>query len=338
MEYRNLGKCGVKVSPLCLGTGFRSYWHNLSDEKTCADVIRSVIDHGGNFIDCANYYFQGRCEEVVGKTLKDLKSKRDDIVITTKVCAKIGPGPNDGGLSRYHIMREIERSLKRLQTDHIDIYLLHGPDGETPVEETLRTLDDLVRHGKVRYIGACNHTSAQVVENLAISDRHELNSFVCLQNCYNLLNRSIVEGELFNRCRHHGLGLMTFSPLAIGLLSGRYRKGAEAPSDSIWKARRDDPGRSTWDGKRDDFGSLVEEADEVIGAVVEVAAEIGKTPAQVAIAWVLDHSEVTSAIIGPDLPEHVEEVFGAVGWELPIEARARLDEVSASHQMGFIPD
>ena len=165
MEYRNLGKCGIKVSPLCLGTGFRSYWHNLSDEKTVSDVIHSVIDHGGNFIDCANYYFQGRCEEVVGKTLKGMKGRRDAIVITTKVCAKIGPGPErPGTVAVPHHARD-RAQLRRLQTDHIDIYLLHGPDGETPVEETLRALDDLVRQGKTRYIGACNHTAAKVVES-----------------------------------------------------------------------------------------------------------------------------------------------------------------------------
>ena len=337
MEYRNLGKCGVKVSPLCLGTGFRSYWHNLTDEKTCSEVIHALIAHGGNFIDCANYYFQGRCEEVVGKTLKGLRGRRDDLVITTKVCARIGPGPNDGGLSRYHIMREIERSLKRLRTDHVDIYLLHGPDGETPVEETLRALDDLVRQGKARYFGACNHTPAEVVESLALSARHHLDSFVCLQNGYNLLNRRI-EAELLDCCRRHGLGLMTFSPLAIGLLSGRYRKGTPAPERSIWNTRREDPGKSTWDGTRDDFGALVEQADGVIGALVEVAAELDRTPGQVAVAWVLDHPEVTSAIIGPDLPEHVEDAFGAVGWELPGEARQRLDEASAACRLSSIPD
>lgn len=312
MEFRNLGASGLKVSPLCLGTGFRGHWHGLVEEQSCTEIVRRAIDLGCNFVDCANYYFQGRCETIVGNVLKDLNSVRDNLVITSKVWSKIGPGPNDQGLSRYHIMREIERSLRRLKTDHIDIYLLHAFDPETPLEETLRTMDDLIAQGKTRYVGCCNFTSAQVVESLWISDVNNLQPYVCVQNEYNLFKREI-EKELFSRCRQHGLGLMTYSPLAVGLLTGNIRRGQTPPNTSVWS-------------QKEDFEGEIGIFDDLIQVLIDMADELGKTPAQVAVAWILDHPEVSSAIIGPDLPEHVDEVFGAIGWILPDDVRKKLDE------------
>ena len=187
---------------------------------------RRLIDLGCNFLDCANFYFQGRCEELLGKAIK---GKRDNLVITTKVWSQIGDGPNDRGLSRFAIMREIERSLKRLNTDYVDIYLLHNWDPDTELDETLRAFDDLVRQGKVRYVGACNFTAAQVVKALWTADRGGLDPLFTLQNQYNLLHRWQIEPELLPLCRQYGLGMMTYSPLAVGLLSGRFRRGQKPP-------------------------------------------------------------------------------------------------------------
>lgn len=317
MEYRKLGRFGVKVSPICLGTAFRGYWAGQSDEKTCIRVIETAVDHGINFIDCANFYFAGRCEEVLGKALKGMKDKRDNLVITSKVWSRIGDGPNDQGTSRFHIMREIERTLKRLQLDHIDLYLLHHYDSETPLDETYRAMSDLVQQGKIRYIGACNYTAAQVVEALWVGDKHQFAPLACLQNQYNLLHRWEMEPELLGRCRRHGLGMMTFSPLAVGLLSGRFRKDRKPPKSSFW-AR---------DAKRYKR-VMTKKVDTIIDTLIKSGKELGKTPAQVAFAWLLDHPEITAAITGPDKPAHVEEVCGGTGWVLPAEIRTRLDEVS----------
>ena len=318
MDYRKLGNIGVKVSPICLGTAFRGFWNGMTDEATCIRVIERAIDLGINFIDCANFYFAGRCEKVLGKALKNMGGKRDDLIITSKVWSRIGEAPNDSGLSRFHIMREIERSLQRLQLDHIDLYLLHNWDGDTGLDETLLAMDDLVRQGKIRYTGCCNHTAAQVVEGLWTSDANSLDSYACLQNQYSLLHRWEVEPELLSRCRQHGLGMMTYSPLAIGLLSGHFRRGQPPAAGSRWS------------GQGSGFERVMTESvDGVVQTLIDIAAELGKTPAQVAFAWILDHPEITAAISGPDLPEHIEEVCGSVGWQLDKEARDKLDEVSS---------
>ncbi|NKB71354.1 MAG: aldo/keto reductase [Candidatus Latescibacteria bacterium] len=317
MEYRRLGQSGLKVSPICLGTAFRAFWHGHSDEKTCIKTIERAVDLGINFIDCANFYFAGRCETVLGKVLKGLKGKRDDLVITSKVWSRIGEGVNDQGLSRFHIMREVERSLKRLQVDHIDLYLLHNFDPDTPLEETLRAMDDLVRQGKVRYLGACNFTAAQVVDALWTADRCALEPMVCLQNQYNLLHRWEMERELLGRCGQHGLGMMTFSPLAVGLLSGALRRGQQPPEGSPWAQ-----------GNRNFDEVLSEQVDDIIQMLIEIGANHSKTPAQVAIAWIVDHPEVTSALIGPDRPEQVDESCGGIGWALSADERRVLDEIS----------
>ena len=313
MDYVRLGRAGVKVSRLCLGTAFRGYWNGHTEEATAIRTVETAIDLGCNFIDCANYYYQGRCEDLLGKAIK---GKREDLVVTTKVWSPIGEGPNDQGLSRLAIMREVERSLKRLQTDYIDIYLLHNWDPNTELDETLKAFDDLVRQGKVRYVGACNFTAAQTVEALWTADRGGLDPFFVLQNEYNILQRWGIEPELLPICRQYGMGMMTYSPLAVGLLTGRFRRGETPPADSAWTA-----------GDRFD-AALDEKTEQIIQRLADIGQAQNKTPAQVAIAWILANDDVTAPIIGPDRPEHVEEVFGALDVEFSAEQLQALDELS----------
>ena len=313
MDYVRLGRAGVKVSRLCLGTAFRGYWNGHTEEATAIRTVETAIDLGCNFIDCANYYYQGRCEDLLGKAIK---GKREDLVVTTKVWSPIDEGPNDQGLSRLAIMREVERSLKRLQIDYIDIYLLHNWDPNTELDETLKAFDDLVRQGKVRYVGACNFTAAQTVEALWTADRGGLDPFFVLQNEYNILQRWGIEPELLPICRQYGMGMMTYSPLAVGLLTGRFRRGETPPADSAWTA-----------GDRFD-AALDEKTEQIIQRLVDIGQAQNKTPAQVAIAWILANDDVTAPIIGPDRPEHVEEVFGALDVEFSAEQLQALDELS----------
>ncbi len=313
MDYVRLGRAGVKVSRLCLGTAFRGYWNGHTEEATAIRTVETAIDLGCNFIDCANYYYQGRCEELLGKAIK---GKREDLVVTTKVWSPIGEGPNDQGLSRLAIMREVERSLKRLQIDYIDIYLLHNWDPNTELDETLKAFDDLVRQGKVRYVGACNFTAAQTVEALWTADRGGLDPFFVLQNEYNILQRWGIEPELLPICRQYGMGMITYSPLAVGLLTGRFRRGETPPADSAWTV-----------GDRFD-AALDEKTEQIIQRLVDIGQAQNKTPAQVAIAWILANDDVTAPIIGPDRPEHVEEVFGALDVEFSAEQLQALDELS----------
>lgn len=311
MEYVSLGRLGVRVSRICLGVAFRGQ----TDDAVAVRVIDRAIDLGCNFIDCANFYGRGRSEGVLARAMR---GKRDDLFITTKVWSRIGPGPNDAGSSRYHIVREVERSLQRLGTDRIDLYLLHGWDADTPLDESLRAMDDLVRQGKVIYTGACNFTAAQAVEAMWTADRMGLTPWACLQNQYNLLNRWEIEPELLPLVQRHGVGLMTYSPLAIGLLTGRFRRGQAPPADSPWAL-----------GHYDFDHAMSEQTDRIVQQLIDIGARQERTPAQVAIAWLLAHPGVTAPMIGPDLPEHVDEAMGALGWELPQEDRATLDEVSA---------
>jgi len=310
MDYENLGNTGLKVSRICLGTGFRG----ARDDALCRATIARAADLGINFIDVANVYGRGRSERIVGEVLK---GRRDQFVVTSKVGSSVGPDPNDRGLSRVHIMREVERSLSQLRTDYLDVYLVHHVDPTTPIEETLRALDDLVHQGKVRYIGCCNFAAWQVCKALWVSDRLSATSFVCVQNFYNLLDRS-EERELMPFCRSEELGMMVYSPLAVGLLTGRFRHGQPPPKDTPW-------GRG-----RSGFENIMSPAaDRVVETLDRIGNERGKTIAQVTLAWVLSHPEVSTAIIGPDRPEHVEENIGGADWILSSEDRAALDDVSA---------
>lgn len=322
MNYVNFGAAGVKVSPLALGLGLRGQ----GDAAAAQRLIEYAIDQGVNLIDCANIYGTmddrtniGQSEIVLGRALK---GKRDDVVITSKVAGALGKGPNDAGLSRLHILREVENSLKRLDTDYIDVYLVHVYDPTVPQEETIRALDDLVRSGKVRYIGCCNYAAWQVCRALWIADNINATPFMCVQNPYSLLNRR-VEQEMFGLVREVKLGYMAYSPLAVGLLSGAYKPGQPAPAGSLWATRRKD-----WFAK-----AMAGDVGAVINTVHRLAGELGKTPAQLAIAWVLSHPEVTVAISGADTMEQFNDVLGGVGWTLEPEVRQELDNVSASLTM-----
>lgn len=322
MEYVNFGAAGVKVSPLALGLGLRGQ----SDAAAAQRLIEHAIAQGVNLIDCANVYGTmddraniGQSEIVLGRVLK---GRRDEVVITSKVAGAQGPGPNDYGLSRLHILREVERSLKRLDTDYIDVYLVHVYDATTPLEETVRALDDLVRSGKVRYVGCCNYAAWQVCRAHWIADTIHATPFMCVQNPYSLLNRR-VEQEMFGLVRELKLGYMAYSPLAVGLLSGAYAPGQPAPVGSLWATRRKD-----WFTK-----AMAGDVGEVISTVHRLAGELGKTPAQLAIAWVLSHPEVTVAISGADTIDQFNDVLGGVGWTLEPEVRRQLDEASANLTM-----
>ena len=320
MEYVNFGKAGIKVSRLALGLGFRGQ----ADEAEAQRTIEHAIAQGINLIDCANSYgpldqreSAGRSEVILGKALK---GKRDDVVITSKVASPVGDGPNDRGLSRAHILREVERSLTRLGTDHIDVYLAHVFDDSTPLEETVRAMDDLVRSGKVRYAGCCNFTAWQVCKALWVADRTNAAPFICVQNPYHLLNRDL-EREMFGLVRDQGLGVMVYSPLAIGLLSGIYSPGRPPPSGSLWATT----------GYRRRFSAAMQGAfrRSRLDCHRLWRYELGKTPAQLAIAWVLSHPEVTVAITGGDTISHLDDSLGSVGWTLDESVQQKLDSVSA---------
>jgi len=322
MNYVNFGNAGVKVSPLALGLGLRGQ----DDEADAQYLIEHAIARGINLIDCANVYGPmddraniGQSEIVLGRAIK---GKRDDLIITSKAASPIGKGPNDRGTSRVHLLREIDRSLKRLNTDYVDVYIIHAPDQTTRLEETVRALDDIVRQGKARYVGFSNHSAWQVCRALWIADSIHATPLICVQNPYSLLNRKL-EGEMFGVAREVGVGIMAYSPLAVGLLSGAYIPGQPAPAGSLWATRRKEWYTTAMQGT----------VGEVVKRLISVAGELGKTPAQVAIAWVLSHPEISVAISGADSIEQFDDVLGAVGWELEDDVRQQLDEVSAPLQM-----
>ncbi|MBT3943185.1 MAG: aldo/keto reductase [Chloroflexi bacterium] len=318
MEYINFGKAGVKVSRLALGLGFRGQ----SDRAAAQRTIEHAIELGINFIDCANVYGMnddranaGTSEEILGRVLK---SHRDDLFISSKVFSPIGTGPNDQGASRYHIMREIDRTLGRLDTDHVDVYILHGFDETTPLDETLRAMDDLVTAGKTRYVGVSNYRAWQVVKSLWTQDKNGLDPLITVQNPYNLLNRDL-ELEMFPAVQSHGFGVMTYSPLAVGLLSGAYVPGESAPAGSLYATVR-----------ADRFDTHMDETTRsVLDVLHEIANAHGKTVAQTATNWVLSHPEVSVAITGGDTAEHMDDNIGAVGWTITDEERQQLDAVSS---------
>ena len=319
MDYINFGSAGVKVSRLALGMGFRGQ----SDAAEAQRVVEHAIANGINLIDCANVYgFMddranvGTSETVLGKVLKH---KRDEVVITSKVASRMGPGPNEVGLSRVAIMTQVENSLRRLNTDHIDIYLTHVYDGSTPMDETIRALDDLVRSGKVRYLGCCNHAAWQACKGLWIADELNATPFMTVQNRYNLLDRS-AEQELFGLVRDQGLGMMAYSPLGVGLLTGTYQPGQPAPAGTVWATNLRARYADAMHGR----------AQAAISTVHQLAAELGKTPAQLALAWVLSHPEITTAIVGADIVQHVDDNLGALGWTLDPAVREQLDAVTDS--------
>jgi aryl-alcohol dehydrogenase-like predicted oxidoreductase len=308
LEYRTLGRSGVKVSRLCLGT---MMFGGPTDEAASVEIIHRALDAGINFLDTANVYNNGESERIVGKAIRD---RREQVVLATKVSGPMGEGPNDSGSSRRHILAQVEASLRRLGTDYIDLYYLHRVDWDTPLEESLRALDDCVRQGKVRYLGCSNFDAWQVCEGLWISDRRGLERFVCVQPLYNLVNRD-VEVELLPFCRAHGLGVVSYSPLARGVLAGKYRPGEPPPPDS--RAARGD--------RRLHQTELREESFRVAEQLQPRAAAHGKTLTQFALAWLLANPAVTSIILGPRTKEQWEDNLGCLGWSLSAEDFDALD-------------
>jgi aryl-alcohol dehydrogenase-like predicted oxidoreductase len=310
MDYVKLGNSGVKVSQLCLGT---MMFGGATDESESIRIIHRALDEGINFVDTANVYNAGESERVTGKALK---GRRDQVVLATKVYGPMGEGPNDQSTSRYHIMNEVENSLRRLDTDCIDLYILHKPDNTVPMEESLRALDDLVRQGKVRYIGCSNFYAHQVCRGLWLSDKQNLESFVAVQPLYNIVNRD-PEVELFPTCQEHGLGVMVYSPLARGVLAGKYLPGKEAPPDSR-AGRGDQRIRNT---------ELRDESLEVAQQIKPLAERHGKTMTQFSLNWVVANPIVTAAIVGPRTMEHLEDNLGCLGWNIEEDALDEIDRM-----------
>jgi aryl-alcohol dehydrogenase-like predicted oxidoreductase len=315
MEYRPLGRTGVMVSSLCLG--IMNFGGVTSAEDSFA-MIDAALDAGINFIDTANVYNAGESEVVLGKALK-ANGKRDAIVLATKVNGAMGEGLNDRGISRYHIMKACEDSLRRLQTDHIDLYQLHRPSQSIPQDETLRALDDLVTAGKVRYIGSSTFPAWQVMEGLATSERHNLVRFVSEQPPYNLLDRRI-ENELVPLCQKYNIALLPWSPLAGGILAGRYNSNGAASGHFPDGSRAQRMGTVFQD-------RVTERGLYAAQRLSEMAAERGMTSSQYALLWCKDQPAITSPILGPRTMAHLEDALAIADKKLDDADRVLLDEL-----------
>ncbi len=312
MKYRPLGRSGLLVSRVCLGTMTYGQKEWGCDRGTAVRITKSFVDAGGTFIDTADMYSDGVSEEMLGDGLEGLD--RDGLVIATKCWFRRGKTPNAKGLSRKHVMEACEASLRRMKIDYIDLYQIHGPDPATPMEETMRALDDLVRAGKVRYIGSSNHYGWQIVKANAVAERMGLERFISGQYMYSLLRRDI-EREILPACDAEGMGIMCWSPLASGMLTGKYR-GKERPEASSRigiRAKIDLP--RYWNP---DSLKLVEE-------VAAVAAEERKTMAQVGLSWLLHDRRVAAVIMGARTVEQMRENCACGDWDLPDPQWARLE-------------
>ncbi len=314
MNYRTLGRTGVRVSPLCLGAMMFGAWGN-PDHDDSVKIIHHALDAGINFIDTADVYSRGESEEIVGKALAN--GRRDNVILATKVHNPMGDDPNEQGNSRRWIIREVEASLKRLQTDWIDLYQIHRPSPDTDIEETLGALHDLVRQGKVRYIGSSTFPAPQIVEAQWVARERNLSRFVCEQPPYSILVRG-VEADVLPTCQRYGMGVIPWSPLAGGWLSGRWRKDTDTPSST--RANRL-PAR--YDLSLPGNQRKLEAAD----ALGELAEEAGISLIHLAIAFVINHPAVTAAIIGPRTMEQLESQLGATEVVLEKALLDRVDEI-----------
>ena len=313
MEYRVLGRTGVKVSPLCLGAMMFGAWGNRDHDESVR-IIHRALDAGINFVDTADVYSSGESEEIVARALR---GRRDDVVLATKVHGRMGEGPNQRGNSRRWIVQGVEASLRRLGTDSIDLYQIHRPDPDTDVDETLGALTDLVRAGKIRYLGSSTFPAHEIVEAQWVAERRGRERFACEQPPYSLVVRGI-ERDVLPVCERYGLGVIPWSPLAGGWLSGRWRQGAATP-DSTRAERlpqRFDP-------------TLPENAAklEAVEQLALLAEEAGLSLIQLALAFVLQHPAVTAAILGPRTMEHLESQLGAAEVTLEPAVLDRIDEI-----------
>ena len=323
MDYVNLGKTGLKVSRICLG--MMSYGDPTTGrawaltEEVSRPFVKSAVEAGINFFDTANVYSLGASEEITGRTLRDY-AKRDEVVVATKVFfpSIAQPKENQSGLSRKHIMSEIDVSLKRLGMDYVDLYQIHRFDPDTPIEETMEALHDVVKAGKARYIGASSMYAWQFVKMQYIAEMNGWTKFVSMQNHYNLIYRE-EEREMIPFCRDTGVGLIPWSPLARGFLSGSRQRGSK---------------EATTREKTDPFAHSMyyqEQDYQVADRVAELAKTRGVTPSQIALAWILNQPDITAPIIGATKMNHLEEAIGAVDVKLNDEERKRLEEVYVPH-------
>jgi len=325
MQYLNLGRSGLKVSRLCLGTmtyGSSKWRPWVLDEEASRPLIKQALEAGINFFDSADMYSLGASEEVLGRALKDFGPDRNKLVIATKVFYPVGDGPNDRGLSRKHIMAAIDASLRRLGTDYVDLYQIHRFDSETPVEETLEALHDVVRAGKARYLGASSMPAWQFAKLLYTADLRGWTRFITMQNHFNLIYRE-EEREMIPFCIDQGIGVLPWSPLARGLLAGKRRtKTVRAGTDSYGHQL---------------YGEQLSEADgRVIDTLENVAAEAGVPPAQLALAWLLQKPAVVAPIVGVSKAGQLDDALSALRMSLPAELIRRLEEPYLPHAIAGI--
>lgn len=312
MEYRKLGRSGVLVSPLCLGT--MNFGGSTNEEDSFA-IMRKAVEGGVNFFDTANVYNKGESERITGKFLKE-NNLREQVVLATKVNGRMGDLPNDAGATRLHIIKACEDSLQRLQTDHIDLYQLHRPPLAHPQDETLRAFDDLIRAGKIRYIGCSTHPAWMVMEALSLSERYGLNRYISEQPPYNLLDRRI-ENELVPLCQKYELAILPWSPLAMGILAGCYPQTSSYPEDSR---------AHLWDSSMVK-ARITQRGLDVGHAVSKMAQERGMTASQLSLLWVKDQSGITAPITGPRTPAHLEDALGIMDKTLDDADRPLFDEL-----------
>lgn len=315
MNYRRLGNSGLQVSQLGLGT---NAFGKRADAAASAAVLHTALDHGINFIDTANIYAGTESERIIGEALA---GRRHEAVLATKAGLVRRPGPGGGGSSRFHLMRELEESLQRLKTDYVDLYQIHTFDPHTPLEETLRTLDDMVSSGKVRYIGASNYAAWELMKALGISERQGLQRYVSFQTSYSLADRT-PERELIPLCLDQGVGVIPYFPLAGGILTGKYSGGNEAPAGS----RADtDPNFARF---------LTPERIALGREVTRVAAGLGTTPAALSLGWLMNRPAVSTVIVGATRADQLEESLRGVSLELSGEVMERLDKLSRPFALG----
>lgn len=315
MKYRKLGNTGLQVSEISLGS-WLTYGNSVGTD-TVGKLTNRAFELGINFFDTANVYERGEAEILLGEALK--QHKRDSFVVATKAFWPMGDGPNDRGLSRKHVFEQVHASLKRLQMDYVDIFYCHRYDPNTPVEETLRTIEDLVRQGKILYVGVSEWTAAQIQEGLHVADKYLLDRIVVNQPQYSMFSRGI-EQEIIPVSEKNGIAQVVFSPLAQGVLTGKYRRGQGIPSGS----RASDPKANMWINN-----FLTEEYLDKVEQLIVIAEEIGITLSQLAIAWILRHDSVASALVGATKVEQLEQNASASGITLSADILKRIEGVLA---------